>query len=147
LLFMRCKGIGEGAIGKRPVKDMTAIVRLHNYVNGIKFSAYEFIVAALVVAPFAVYCAVHNHALYATLSAGLIANFLVIVVFAVQSLLKHEESIGIMQLLNKQSRSEIYAQYPNLDTLTLILCVTLVIPFLLVGLVVCEKVVAISFKT
>jgi len=125
---------------------MTAIVQIHNYVNGFKFSAYEFIAASLIVAPFTVYYAVHDRTLYATLSAGLIANFLVIVVCAVQSLVKHEESIGIMQLFNRQRRGEIHAQYPNLDTLTLILCVTLVIPFLLVGLVSWEKAVAASSK-
>ena len=128
------------------ITTMTAIVRLHNYVNGLKFSAYEFIMASVTVAPFTAYYVVHGRVVYAVLSLGLIANFLVIVVFAIQSLMRREKSIGIVQLFNKQRRGEVHAQYPNLDTLTLILCMALIIPFLLAVTIVCEKAAAAIFK-
>jgi hypothetical protein len=118
---------------------MIHIVRIHNYLNGFKFSTYEFILSSLIVLPFSFYYLTHNNFLYGLVSLGLIANFLIIVLFALQSIRRNEKDIGIKKLFKKERRGPIHEEYPNLDTMTLVLCITLVIPFLLVILILAEK--------
>ncbi len=62
-------------------------VESHNYINGYKFSAIEFMLATILVAPFCIYYITHDRLLYACMAAGLILNFLTIVFFAARSIL------------------------------------------------------------
>jgi hypothetical protein len=79
------------------------IIRNHNYLNGNLFSFIEFVVVTLVILPFAAYYIV---------------------------LMKKEKSIGIVKLYSDNAlREKIRAEYPNLASETIVLCVAILVPF------------------
>ncbi len=106
-------------------------VRSHNYINGLKFSAVEFIFAALIIIPFLVYYSTHHRIWSAILAVGLILNFLTIVLIAFVSAFKKEKSIGIQFYTDPILRKDIAKTYPHLTIDTLILCASMLIPFVL----------------
>ena len=114
-------------------------IRSHNYVNGLVFSAAEFLFAALVTTPFFIYYVLHSRALLAVLAAGLILNFLTIVVFALLSKYRGEKSIGIPFYTNPALRRRIAETYPHLTADTLMLCASMLVPFVLLVVAVYES--------
>jgi hypothetical protein len=111
---------------------MLQIIKNHNYLNGNIFSLIEFLVASLIIVPFAGYFIIHGPWLYSTIAVGIVFNCLTVSLVAVQSLVKKEKSIGILRLYSdKDLREKMRAEYPNLSRETFILCVAILVPFLL----------------
>jgi hypothetical protein len=108
------------------------MIRMHNYINGNIFSLIEFLVMSVVIAPFAVYYIFHGPWLYATIAVGIVLNCLTISFVALQSLIRNEESIGLMKTyFDKDVGKRVRAEYPKMSQETFILCVAVLIPFLL----------------
>jgi len=107
-------------------------IKTHNILNGILFSMIEFVVAALIVAPFAIYYVLHGRTLYAAIAIGIILNFLVVVAFGLQQYKNKEKDIGIRQLFNKNTRETVGREHPHLGGDTTILVITLLLPFVMV---------------
>jgi hypothetical protein len=104
-------------------------IKRHNEVWGFRFCAGEFVLASLLILPFTVWYLAHGKYLYGVIGMGLITNFLVVVVLALQSLHRGERDRGILQFFNKQLRGDIHAAYPRLDAETAVLCVAVILPF------------------
>ena len=118
---------------------LTPKIKAHNYINGYMFSAVEFILAAGIIFPFFVYYLWHGRLLLAGISIGLVSNFIVIVSFALASLRRGEESIGLAFYLDAKVRRQVAREYPDLQSDTVILCLALLIPFCLTVAVLYES--------
>jgi hypothetical protein len=118
--------------------SLTSMIRDHNFLNGFKFVIGEFILSILIVLPFTIYYLLSARFLLGVAGIGIIANFCIYIIFAVQSLLRKEKSIGIGKLFSKKIRSEIRNKYPELDRLTLILTLTTIVPFAMTAIVLSE---------
>ena len=114
-------------------------IRWHNYINGHVFSLIEFILAAGVILPFFVYYLRHAKILLAIISLGLILNFTMIVSFASASLGRKERSIGLAFYRDAKVRRQVAQEYPDLQSDTVILCLSLLIPFWLTSAVLYES--------
>ena len=114
-------------------------IKSHNYLNGLVFSAVEFFLAALVVAPFFIYYITHEKLPYATVSAGLIINFLTITFVALQSLYKKEANLGLSFYFHKEKRRAVSKNYPHLGRDTIVLCIGFLVPYCLFLVVLCES--------
>jgi hypothetical protein len=111
---------------------MLRVIKNHNYLNGNIFSLIEFLLMALVLAPFAVYYIFHGPRSYAAIAVGIVLNCLTVSFVAMQSLLRKEESIGLRKTyFDKDVAKRMRAEYPNMSQETFILCVAVLIPFLL----------------
>ena len=106
-------------------------IKTHNILNGIIFSIAEFVITALIIAPFAVYYIAHGKALYATIAIGIILNCLTILAFAVQQYKGKEKDIGIQHMFNKSIRERISREYPHLGNDTWVLTTTILLPFVM----------------
>jgi len=113
-------------------------IRSHNYINGYIFSVIEFILAAGIIIPFCVYYLRHGKILLASISIGLILNFIVIVLFALAALKRREKSIDVAFYLHARVRRQVAQKYPDLQADTVILCLALPIPFCLTAAVLYE---------
>ncbi len=113
-------------------------IKTHNLLNGIVFSIVEFLIAALIVAPFAAYYIVLGRFLLAILAIGIILNCLVIVVIGIQQYRRGEKDVGIRHLFNKDIRERVGREYPHLGSDTLVLSVTVLLPFVILFWVVGE---------
>ena len=105
-------------------------VRLHNTVNGFRFSAAEFTCVALVLCPFAVYYWVVGRWGLALIATGIIANCLPVVVLAARSLRDGEQAIGWRRLRDLDVRTRLGTDHPRLlaDTFAIVACT--LVPFL-----------------
>jgi hypothetical protein len=106
-------------------------IKTHNILNGIIFSVAEFVIAALIVAPFAIYYVFHGIVLYAAIAIGIILNFLMIVAFGLRQYRNNEKDIGIQHMFNKSVRETISREYPNLSNDTSVLVITTLLPFVM----------------
>lgn len=113
-------------------------IKEHNYLNGFKFVIAEFGIFILIILPFTLYYLLHNNFIFGVIGLGLIANFMVVLVFAVGSVLRKETSVGINKVYSKKYREEINQKYPQLTNDTFILFAALIIPFILL-IVVCAE--------
>ena len=106
-------------------------IKVHNLLNGIVFSIVEFLVTVLLIAPFAVYYVLHDKVLYATITIGIILNCLMIVIFGIQQYGNKEKDLGLRHLFHKDVRENISREYPHLRNDTLILVITMLLPFIM----------------
>jgi hypothetical protein len=110
---------------------MISRIKTHNILNGIVFSIVEFVIAALIVAPFAIYYVFHGRTLYAIIAIGIILNFLMIVLFGLQQYKNKEKDVGIQHLFDKSVRERINREYPHLSNDTSVLVITMLLPFVM----------------
>lgn len=109
---------------------MLKIIKHHNYLNGLKFSFFEFLFAGAIFIPFALYYLIHGRAWYAALATGIILNCLTVSAVAFVSILKKEKSIGIGRLYkDKEVLGRVRAEFPRLSQETGILSLTILIPY------------------
>jgi len=107
-------------------------IKVHNILHGIVFSVVEFVITALIIAPFAIYYVVHGKVLYATIAIGIILNCLMIVAFGLQQFRRKEKDVGIQHMFNKSVREHISND-------TSVLVITLLLPFVLFAWVIGER--------
>src|SRR5262245_48566427 len=92
-----------------------------------------------IIFPFCFYYLRHGKILLASISIGLISNFIVIVVFALAALKRREKSIGLAFYLHANIRRRVAQEYPDLQADTVILCLALLVPFCLTAAVLYES--------
>jgi len=107
----------------------------HNYLNGFLFVTIEFVAFISVFLPFTIYYLLNDEIFLAVVGIGLILNFCTVALFSVRSMLRKDTSLGINKLYNKEIRDEIKHNYPTLTKDTIILFMTLIIPFMLTAIV------------
>lgn len=114
-------------------------IESHNRLNGIVFSVVEFIVAAGVISPFAVYYILHARILYALGAMGIILNCLTVVAFGIHQWIDKDEGIGWRRLAqNKEELHRVRHDNPHMLRDTLILTATILAPYALMILVVAQ---------
>jgi len=113
-------------------------IKTHNRLNGIVFSIAEFAIITGVIAPFAMYYVHHARVLYALLSMGIILNCLTVVAFGTRQWLDKEQDVGWKRFREKHERERIARENPDLLRNTMIITLTALLPFILVGSVVFE---------
>jgi len=106
-------------------------IQSHNTLNGFRFSVAEFALVILIVFPFGLYYFLHQKLALALIALGLICNFSMMIIFGVRSILRKEKGGNQKDLFNKIKREEIDRKHPKLLTDTLLLVITLLLPFLL----------------
>jgi hypothetical protein len=119
---------------------MIRYIKNHNYLNGLLFSFFEYLLVVIIIAPFLVYYLIHGRDLYALIAAGIIFNCLTVSYFALVSILKKEKSVGIVNLYNdRELRKKVGTKYPDLSRQTVILSLTVLIPFWIFGAVLFDR--------
>ena len=113
-------------------------IKTHNVLNGIKFSIVEFVIIALLISPFAIYYILHAQIIYALVSEGLTLNCLTVVAIGLRQLGRKEKAIGWQKLADKQERDRIARANPHLIKDTMIITITALVPYVLIGLVAYE---------
>lgn len=105
-------------------------VRLHNSLNGFRFSAAEFGGVALVLTPFAAYYWTTGRWAIAMVATGIIANALPVALAALRSLRAGEPKVGWAALCDPGVRALLRSDQPHLlaDTVTITVCT--LVPFL-----------------
>jgi hypothetical protein len=105
-------------------------IRLHNYLNGLWFSLLEYLFVAAILTPFLIFYVLHERTLYALAAAGVIFNCLTVCSLAVASIWKREHSIGLLRFSrDRELRRRIGIDHPYLAHDTLVLSVTVLIPY------------------
>jgi hypothetical protein len=120
------------------MRTLTERIREHNLLNGFRFVIAEYTIASLLVLPFAIYYFLHGRFLMGMIGWGLVTNFCVYIILAVQSIRRKEVSIGIGKLFKKETREEINRNYPQLERTTWALTATTLVPFLMAVIVLAE---------
>lgn len=109
-------------------------IRLHNYLNGHVFSLIEYLLVAAILTPFLFYYVAHGWALYALAAAGIVFNCFTVCAVALVSILAKEQSVGLRRFArDRELRRRVAIEHPNLSSDTLILSVTVLIPFWIFG--------------
>jgi hypothetical protein len=103
----------------------------HNYLNGFKFVVAEFGIFILVILPFTFYYSIHKNFLFGIIGIGLLANFVVVIFYAMRSIQRKERSLGINKIYDKKIREQIMLEYPHLVRDTFVLFAALILPFFL----------------
>ncbi|HLX92575.1 MAG TPA: hypothetical protein VKR32_12880 [Puia sp.] len=70
----------------------------HNYLNGFGFVIAEFSIFILVILPFTIYYLLHKDPLFAIIGTGLFVNFILVLFYALRSVMRKETSLGINKL-------------------------------------------------
>lgn len=113
-------------------------IKAHNILNGFLFSTIEFSLVILLLLPIAGYYIIHETYFFAFMVIGIILNCCPIPFFGIQSLLRHETSIGIKKLYEPLMREKMKKKYPHmlLDTMTIV--ITTLIPYVGIAIVLFE---------
>lgn len=105
-------------------------IRLHNYLNGHVFSLIEYLVVAAILSPFLFYYVAHGRALYALAAAGIVLNCFTFCGVAIASIVTKEPSVGLKRFArDRELRKRMAVEHPNLSQDTLILSITVLVPF------------------
>src|SRR5262245_60669372 len=95
-------------------------IKLHNYINGFWFSLFEYLIVAAVLTPFLVFYVVHGWTLYALAAGGVVLNCLTVCGFAIASIRRREQCIGLLRFSrDAELRKRIAVDYPHLSHDTL----------------------------
>ena len=113
-------------------------IKTHNILNGIKFSIAEFLFIPLLIIPFAIYYLTHARLLYGLVSVGILLNCLTVAGLGLRQLSAKVADVGLQQLLDKQARENIGRTNPHLLKDTLIITITVLLPYVLFVLVMVE---------
>ena len=121
-------------------------IKTHNILNGIVFSITEYMIAALIVAPFAVYYIAFGRVLLAVVAVGIILNCLVIAAIGFQQYRRKENDLGIQHMFKKEVRERVDREYPHLGHDTLVLSITVLLPFVILIWVIGEAFLTDSYR-
>ena len=114
-------------------------VKSHNEVNGFRFSAGEFSLMALVIAPFGIYYFAHGRPFAGLVAAGIVANTVVVAALSLHALFSGQKDIGVSRWFDKDGRAMIASRFPNMTRDTMILTVVTLLPFVLLLSVLVES--------
>jgi uncharacterized membrane protein len=104
-------------------------IQSHNTVNGIAFAICEFVLMALVVAPFAVAYALTGRYLYALVAAGIAANCLCVVAIGVKAWRAGERGSSLRLLFSAAHRATLVKEHPHMSADTLAILLGTLVPF------------------
>jgi hypothetical protein len=108
---------------------MVRIIRGHNRLNGLRFSAVEFGIVGLVVVVMAGYFLLRGSTLLSLLALGIAANCAPVVLLGIGSLRAGEPDIGLRAMLKPAVRADALREYPTMQRDTYILAGTTLLPF------------------
>lgn len=117
---------------------MLRIIRSHNRLNGLRFSALEFGLVGLVVLALAGYFLLAGASLFGVATLGTAGNCLPVVWLGIGSLRAGESDIGLRAMLRPTARAAALREHPTMQRDTYILAGATLLPFLVVVTVVVE---------
>ena len=118
---------------------MIRIIKSHNRLNGLAFSAIEFVLIALVIAPFAIYYIVHHRSVLAAISSGITLNCLPVIFYGISGLLESKAAgVQIAPFWDKQAREKHKLENPHMLSDTLLLTGSILLPFVCITAVVID---------
>jgi hypothetical protein len=109
------------------------IVREHNSLSGLRLVVIEFllvILAALLISSSGV---LHGRVLLAIVGIGVSVNALAVIAIALAQIRHHDKNEGLLKIRSSQVRAKVGQEHPNLGAHTLIVLVSVLMPFLLVA--------------
>ncbi len=121
---------------------MTRIIKSHNELNGIKFSVAEFALIALVIGPFGVYYLLNAQLVYGLIAAGIVFNCLTVVAFGVSAWRSNQAGSGLKSLMSREARDRLKREHPDMMRETIILTLSIILPFVLLAIVLYEQLTA-----
>ncbi len=92
---------------------MIRLIRLHNMLNGLRFSVIEFLVMAVIVMGFAIYIASTGAIIFTIALVGGGANCLVVAAVGIRSLQAGEEDRSLAATFSPSSRARILEEHPH----------------------------------
>jgi hypothetical protein len=108
---------------------MRRVIRGHNRLNGLRFSAVEFGLVGLVVLGLAGYFLLAGSLLFGVAAIGIATNCLPVVWLAIGSIRAGEPDIGIRAMLRPSVRADALREYPTMQRDTYILAGATLLPF------------------
>lgn len=108
---------------------MTRIIRGHNRLNGLRFSAVEFGIVGLVAAALAGYFVLFGSVLLGVAALGIASNCLPVVSLAISSMRSGESDIGLQAMLRPAVRAAALRDHPTMQRDTYILAGATLLPF------------------
>lgn len=115
------------------------IIREHNRLNGFRFVVIEFSLVTLAAIFISVGGLLHRNWPMAFIGAGIAANAMAVIAIAVAQIRDHEQGDGLLKFRSAQFRADIRSQHPKLSTHTVVLVVSVLMPFLLAVLLYVQR--------
>lgn len=109
---------------------MLTIIREHNRLNGFAFTIAEFCVLAAVLLPFVVYYWAHQRWWEAVIATGIVLNCVPVGVTAGRQRARGEPQVGLRAMRLPELRHQIAREHPSLARNTMILTLSVLVPFL-----------------
>jgi hypothetical protein len=110
------------------------IVREHNQLNGFRFVIAEFSLVALAAIFISASGFLHSKWLVALMGLGIAVNAVAVIAIAVAQIRNHEPSAGLLKFRSAEFRASVAQKHPDLSSHTMVLFVSILVPFLLVAL-------------
>ena len=117
---------------------MIRIIRSHNRLNGLRFSALEFGLVGLVVLALAGYFLLAGASLLGVATLGVAVNCVPVVWLGIGSLRAGESDIGLRAMLRPTARTAALREHPTAQRDTYIVAGATLLPFLVVVTVIVE---------
>jgi hypothetical protein len=120
---------------------MIARVESHNRLNGFAFVIGEFALIGGVAGVFAAIYLARGNIAYTSICAGICVNSLVVIVLAARAIARREMGVGIFRIYTQPAlRAQVVREHPDLSKDTLLITVSVLVPFLLFLMVALEGV-------
>ena len=113
---------------------LLAMLREHDGLNGLRFVVVEFVLVTVASLLISLSGILHDRILAAIFGIGIAANAVAVIAIAVAQIRNHDENEGLLKLHSIQFRVRVSQEHPKLGTHTLIVLVSVLMPFLLVAL-------------
>jgi hypothetical protein len=119
---------------------MIGIIREHNTLNGLRFSALEYGVVGAGLGLLTAWYVLAGRWLEAIGWFGIVANCAVIVVIAVHAIRAGEADFGIFPMRRAEFRERIARDHPGLNGHTTVLVLGSLVPYLILVLALVDRV-------
>ncbi|MGH2512675.1 MAG: hypothetical protein ACRDGQ_08315 [Candidatus Limnocylindrales bacterium] len=117
---------------------MIAIIRAHNNLNGLRFSAVEFAVVGAVAVVLATLFGSVGATLPAIVALGIAANAIPVIGLALSAIRRGEPDIGFRAMLRRDVRAQALREGPTMQRDTYILAGACLLPFVVLVAVVVD---------
>jgi hypothetical protein len=112
---------------------MLTIIRERNRLNGFAFTVAEYCVLVALLLPFVVYYWTHQRWWEALMATGIVLNCATVGVAAGRQRARGEVQVGLRAMRRPELRHQIAREHPSLARNTMILTLSLLVPFLATG--------------